>query len=74
MLIAIIVHKEKLEIILNVQIDEWPNKLWSIHMVVSYAVIKIMSIKNFSYMENSDKGMFRDKSRAGNCIYNSLAV
>lgn len=43
-------------------------------MIRSFAVIKIMFMKNFTYMENSDKRMFRDKGRADNCIYNSLAV
>ena len=43
-------------------------------MMVSYAVSKIMFMKHFSCVENSDKGMFRDKSRADNCRYNSLAI
>lgn len=32
--------------------------------MVSYGVIKIMFMKNFIYIENSDKGMLRGKSKA----------
>ena len=38
---GVMVHKEKLEISLNIQIGEW-WKLWLIHKMLSYAVIKIM--------------------------------
>lgn len=38
--------------------------------MVSYEVIKIIFIKNFSYMKNSDKGIFRDKSRAKETLEN----
>lgn len=39
-------------------------------MMVSYGVGKIIFMKNFSYMKNSDKGIFRDKSRAEETLEN----
>ena len=42
--------------------------------MVSSAVIKIMLMKHFVYMGNSDKGIFRDKSSTDNCRDNSLAI